>query len=89
MTEMQKLESVLTTLRIPFDKVNIRETDCIKYPCQEMCICSVVCHKHSYGGNEGLLEIMGLAKNYDDDTEGYLYAADVADRIIRNFFKLA
>lgn len=43
-----------------------------------------ICHRYSYGGKEGLLEIMGTIvdeKTLDDTVEGYLTCDDVIDRI--------
>jgi len=41
-----------------------------------------VCHEFSYGGEFGLLELMGrtLVHN-DDDVEGYLTAEDILKRL--------
>lgn len=41
-----------------------------------------ICHQYSYGGKQGLLEIMGSIVRVDDDTvEGYLTAQDIIDRL--------
>lgn len=43
-----------------------------------------VCHRFSYGGDKGLLEIMGTIvdeKSVGDSVEGYLTAQDVIERI--------
>lgn len=42
----------------------------------------VICHECSYGGNLGLLEIMGKYVHKTDDTvEGYLTADEILKRI--------
>lgn len=43
----------------------------------------VVCHKYSYGGAEGLLE-MWDRNGEDDDVVGYLTAKDVIAYILKN-----
>ena len=43
-----------------------------------------ICHNFSYGGTEGLLEIMGALCNTDDDVEGFL----TANEILRRFDEL-
>ena len=42
-----------------------------------------ICHRYSYGGPEGLLEIMGciVRSDCDDDVEGFLTAEDVLARL--------
>lgn len=42
-----------------------------------------ICHKYSYGGPEGLLEIMGyiVRSDWDEDVEGWLTAEDVLSRL--------
>lgn len=40
-----------------------------------------ICHKGSFGCEEGLLEIMGCLVEEDGDVEGYLTAEDVIERI--------
>jgi len=43
----------------------------------------VICHKGSYGGKDGLLEVMGtLNRNPHDDVEGYLTAEDILKRML-------
>ena len=52
------------------------------------CVCSVVCGHGSYGGNEGLLEIMGLLtpeEEEQDSVVGWLTAEDVFDRIKNHY----
>lgn len=51
-------------------------------------ICSVICHKYSYGHEEGLLEIKGLVdeEKVGDSVEGYLTAQDVYRRIKEHYY---
>ena len=83
MTEMQKLIQLLATENIPLQvTINwIDNSQQVWYPNQKDAICDVICHRYSYGGKEGLLEIMGLSEMEDDDVEGWLTAEDVFKRI--------
>jgi hypothetical protein len=56
------------------------------YPSKDEKICDAICHEFSYGGKEGLLEIMGLVEVDDDDVEGYLTASEVAYRIKKHYY---
>lgn len=41
-----------------------------------------ICHCGSYGGDEGLIEIMGtIVRNDDDEVEGYLTAEKILSRL--------
>ena len=40
----------------------------------------VVCHKYSYGGEEGLLESYGMPED-DGDVTGFMTAADIIERL--------
>jgi len=42
-----------------------------------------VCHSFSYGGDRGLIEIMGGPVEDSDDVEGYLTADEILARIDR------
>lgn len=98
-TEIKRLVELLENARIPFeltDDVMGNENNQVWYPSHEGSICDVICHGYSYGGREGLLEIMGLVDpEIGDDVEGYLKAEEVFNRIrnhyrrtvIRNKFK--
>ena len=46
-------------------------------------IWDAVCRRHSYGYEDGLLEIMGciVTDDTDDDVEGYLTANDILERL--------
>ena len=91
MTEMDKLIDMLDFAGIPFDVTEACGAPQVCYPAgpagSEDCICDVICHAYSYGGDQGLLEIMGLVDdNICDDVEGYLTAEDVFSRI-RNHYE--
>lgn len=49
----------------------------------------VICHRGSYGAEEGLLEIMGTIVRDDagDSVEGWLTAGDVIERIREKYFQ--
>lgn len=90
MTEMKKLIELLNSEAIPFDLVDDVEGNIdnqVFYPCVEKPICDVICHKYSYGGPEGLLEIMGLVDEDEvgDEVEGYLTAEEVFSRIQKDY----
>lgn len=48
-----------------------------------------ICHRGSYGAEEGLLEIMGtiVRDNAGDSVEGWLTAEDVIERIKEKYFQ--
>ena len=88
-SEMEKLMSALTTYNIPYET----SLDCtgeglqVWYPSRDDNICDVICHKYSYGGSEGLLEMMGLVPDdWGDSVQGYLTAEEVFGRIHANYF---
>lgn len=60
----------------------------ILYPNSEERICSAVCFNGSYGGRQGLIEIMGLLTEEEseyDEVVGFLLAIEVFDRIYRHY----
>lgn len=90
MTEMTKLIALLNSESILYelvDDVEGNKDNQIFYPCVENPICDVICHKYSYGGSEGLLEIMGLVDEEEvgDTVEGYLTATEVFNRIKKDY----
>ena len=97
MTQMATLAEKLTQAGIPFETVymdkNIfsragESVPQIYYPNREDPVCDVICHKYSYGGDHGLLEIMGLvSEDCDDSVEGYLTAEEIFQRIKKDFEK--
>ena len=95
MTEMARLAEKLKQNKIPFEIVYMDKevfSRCgesvpqIWYPNRKRPICDVICHKFSYGGDLGLLEIMGLTDN-DEEVEGYLTSEDVFKKIYANYKK--
>ena len=79
--EMYKLINLLISAKIPFEVGDCFGTPQVRYPSTENCVCDAICHGGSYGHEEGLLEIMGLAADPDDDVEGWLTAEEVFKRI--------
>lgn len=92
MTEMEKLIKALEVLEIPHE-VTLNYCDYnnptpqVWYPAQENCIMDAISHKYSYGGEEGLIKIMGLLSDEEaryDDVVGHLTAEDVLERILKH-----
>lgn len=84
--EMEKLIELLDEANVPYETNCLFGTTQIIYPNDKHRICDAVCHPYSYGGDRGLLEIMGLVGDeVGDDVEGYLTAEEVANRIIKHF----
>ena len=88
MTEMQKLINKLAKADIPCELAVHPFTNTLQvwYPTRENPVCDVICHEYSYGGKDGLLEIMGLVdekKSGGDSVEGYLTADEVFERIAK------
>ena len=76
--EMTKLAVLLAKADIPFELASFticgEPTIQIASPSKESCIIDAVCHNFSYGGKEGLLEIMGPEVDDYDDVCGWLTA---------------
>ena len=90
MTEMQKLINMLAKADIPYELTVQPFTNTIQvwYPTQANPVTDVICHEYSYGGKEGLLEIMGLVNEKNtggDSVEGYLTADEVFERIAKHY----
>ena len=83
MTEITKLAVLLAKANIPFEITSCNDAPQICYPQRVERVCDAVCHKFSYGGDEGLLEILGLVDTDEigDDVEGWLTADEVFERI--------
>ena len=88
MSEMMKLEKMLNEANVPH---RVMENWCgamqIWYPSKENPVSDAICQEGSYGYEDGLLEIMGLASerlraewNEEDAVEGWLTAEEVFDR---------
>lgn len=92
-TEMNKLIEMLNNANIPFEltaDVLDNENNQVWYPSSKNPICDVICHQYSYGGEYGLLEIMGLLTEEEaefDSVAGYLTAENVFNRI-ENHYKI-
>ena len=86
-SEMEKLIDMLTEARVPYEICIAFSTPQVCYPNQENCICDAICHKYSYGFEQGLLEIMGLVDEEEvgDNVEGYLKAEEVFNRILCHY----
>lgn len=87
--EIERLVKMLEVVSIPFeltDDVEGNSNNQIWYPNYDEKICDVICHKYSYGGNDGYLEIMGLSGNEYDDVEGWLTAEEVFLKIAKHYF---
>ena len=96
LTQMDKLEIYLKEHHIPYDRIDklemFEETPHGKYitQCEQHQIIvppqdkerqwDVICHRGSYGHEEGLLELMGIITRVYG-VEGWLTADDVIERI--------
>ena len=81
---------MLNTVNIPFEVFGYFDGAVLKYPSIEKEVCSVICHKGSYGHAKGLLEIMGLLTEEEeacDAVVGWLTAEDVFTRIAEHYVK--
>lgn len=83
---MDKLIPMLCKNNIPFDlTINLGRPQ-IWYPSFENPVFDVICHRNSYGHEQGLLEIMGLVSDtLEDHVEGYLTAEEVFELIKKHF----
>ena len=85
---MEKLIEALKVLEIPHEVLpDMWGNNQVWYPARQGHIMDAICHKYSYGGDEDLLEIMGLLTEEEkeiDDVIGYLTAEDVLARIIKH-----
>ena len=87
--EIERLVKMLENTNIPYeltDDVEGNSNNQIWYPNHDESVCDVICHKYSYGGNDGYLETMGLSENDDDDVEGWLTAEEVFLKIAKHYF---
>ena len=90
MNEMEKLIKVLEILDIPHKVTSqqwVGETPQVWYPNTEEPKMDAICHEYSYGGRDGLLEIMGLLTEEEaecDSVVGYLTAENVLARILKD-----
>ena len=88
--EMTKLIKILKKSNIPFEVTSCEGAPQVWYPNRKHVVCDAVCHKFSFGGKDGLLEIMGLVDEEEvgDEVEGYLTAEEVANRIFEHHHKV-
>ena len=88
--EMAKLIKILKKNNIPFEVTSCGGAPQVWYPNRKHVVCDAVCHKFSFGGKDGLLEIMGLVDEEEvgDEVEGYLTAEEVANRIFEHYHKV-
>lgn len=88
--EMTKLIKILKKSNIPFEVTSCEGAPQVWYPNRKHVVCDAVCHKYSFGGKDGLLEIMGLVDEEEvgDEVEGYLTAEEVANRIFEHYHKV-
>ena len=90
-TEMNKLIEMLNNASIPFElttDILDNKNNQVWYPSYKDNVCDVICHKYSYGGEYGLLEIMGLLTEEEaefDSVAGYLTAENVFNRIENHY----
>lgn len=90
-TEMNKLIEMLNNANIPFEltaDILDNENNQVWYPSYKNPICDVICHQYSYGGEKGLLEIMGLLTEEEaeyDSVIGYLTAENIFKRIEQHY----
>lgn len=87
MNEMQRLIPLLVEMRVPFEIGYQDFGDNNLYPQvwlpnKRDVKADVICHPWSYGGKDGLLEMMADFDNYDDDVKGYLTARETLDQIL-------
>ena len=88
--EIKRLVKMLENANIPFeltDDVMDNSDNQVWYPNHDEKICDVICHKYSYGGEDGYLEMMGLTED-DYDVEGWLTAEQVFRRIYNDYFEV-
>lgn len=83
MSEMDKLAIGLKEKGIKFERCSLFDGEQINVPDKENVVWDAVCHGYSYGGPEGLLEIMGdiVSEDSGDTVEGWLTADDILKRL--------
>lgn len=78
MDNMTKLAVLLTKADIPFElrgQISTLDTASVQIcsPSVDNCLIDAICHQYSYGGNQGLLEILAVGL---DDVVGWLSAEE-------------
>lgn len=88
-SEMIKLMKLLDEHNIPYEETinTIDNSIQLWYPNKNNAVSDAICHKYSYGYEEGLLEIMGLVDvdKIGDTVEGHLTAEEVFDRWSKHY----
>ncbi len=80
-TNMEKLAAKLISAKIEFQTRIIYDTVQICIPSVEECMIDAICHEHSYGGKDGLIELMGVNVDSTDGVVGYLTSKKAFDLI--------
>lgn len=90
---IKRLADMLLDHCVPFELTEDaegNEKNQIWYPSEDKPICDVICHKHSYGYEQGLLEISGLTTKEEEEifygVRGWLTPEEVFERIWRHWF---
>ena len=79
--ENAKLVILLTAAGIPHEVRTLYDGTQVLYPNLFRSVGDVVCHSWSYGRERGLLEVMGVGcEDEDDNVEGWLTAETIFDR---------
>lgn len=79
--ESAKLVILLTAAGIPHEVRTLYDGVQVLYPSLSRSVGDVVCHSWSYGRERGLLEVMGVGcEDEDDNVEGWLTAETIFDR---------
>lgn len=89
MTELDKLEKYLKEHKYIYERTDadrgfFNRHQIIVYDAHAMRLWDAICHRGSYGYEEGLLEIMGTIVNPKEDGDavvGWLTAEDVIKRL--------
>lgn len=86
MTEIKKLDEMLTQEGIEHSIGELHDGYYIRVPNDDKWLWDAICHSFSYGHESGLLEVMGdcLLTNEErkcDSVQGYLTAEDVMWRV--------
>ena len=86
MNEFKKLVKWLSKNDYSYTLVNLYDGDqAIIYTETGARFCDVICHRYSYGHERGLLEMMGIPVNTEDNVKGYLTAKDCEDIILGKY----
>ncbi len=81
-TNMEKLAAKLVEAKIDFQTRIIFDTVQICIPSVEECVIDAISHEHSYGGKDGLIELMGVNVDSTDGVVGFLTGKKAFDLIV-------